>query len=62
MVIKKEHKKGVLILFTDGQPTKGLKGDELKYMISQMKMKIPIVAIGVREATYMVKEYFEKRV
>jgi len=59
-VIKKEHKKGVLILFTDGQPTKGLKGDELKYMISQMKMKIPIVAIGVGEATHMVKEYFEK--
>jgi len=59
-VIKKEHKKGVLILFTDGQPTKGLKGDELKNMISQMKMKIPIVAIGVGEATHMVKEYFEK--
>lgn len=60
VVMKKEHKKGVLILFTDGQPTKGLRGEELKYFISQMKMKLPIVAIGVGEATHMVKEYFDK--
>ncbi|WP_461832521.1 vWA domain-containing protein [Aquifex sp.] len=59
-ITKKEHKKGVLILFTDGQPTKGLKGDELKYMISQMKLRIPIVAVGVGEATKMVKEYFDR--
>ena len=57
---KKEGKRGVLILFTDGQPTKGLKGEELKYLISQAKKKFPIIAIGVGEATKMVKDYFDK--
>lgn len=57
---KKEGKRGVLILFTDGQPTRGLKGEELKYLISQAKKKFPVIGIGVGEATGMVKEYFEK--
>ncbi len=60
VVSKKEGKRGVLILFTDGQPTRGLKGEELKYLISQAKKKIPVIAVGVGEATRMVKDYFEK--
>jgi len=57
---KKEGKKGVLILFTDGQPTRGLKGEELKYLITQAKKKFPVIAVGVGEATKMVKDYFER--
>ena len=60
VITKKENKKGILILFTDGQPTKGLRGEELRTYISQIKKKIPIIAIGVGEATKLVKEYFNK--
>jgi len=59
-LMRKKHKKGVLILFTDGQPTKGLKGQDLRFLISQIKMRMPLVAVGVGQATKTVKEYFQK--
>ncbi len=57
---KKSHHRGILILFTDGEPTRGLRGEDLKSFILQMKQKFPIVGIGVGEATRMVKEYFDR--
>ncbi len=57
---KKSHRRGIMILFTDGEPTKGLKGEDLKSLISQIKRKVPTVGVGVGQATSMVKEYFEK--
>ncbi len=58
--MKKSGMKGIIVMFTDGQPTKGLKGNELKVFLSQVRQKIPIVAIGVGEALHMVKEYFDR--
>ena len=57
---KSTHHKGIMILFTDGEPTRGLKGEDLKVFISQIKKKVPTVAVGVGNATKMVKEYFER--
>ncbi len=57
---KATHHRGIMILFTDGEPTKGLKGEDLKTFISQVKKKVPAVAVGVGTATKMVKEYFER--
>jgi len=58
--IKKEGVKGVLILFTDGQPTKGLKGAELRYYISKLKRRVPVVAVGVGKGSDTVREYFDR--
>ncbi len=60
LYVKKTHRKGILILFTDGEPTRGLRGEDLKAFILQMKQKFPIVGVGVGEATRMVKEYFDR--
>ncbi len=57
---KKRKSRGILILFTDGEPTRGIRGEELKAFITQMKQKFPIVGIGVGPATRTVKEYFER--
>ncbi|GEM_PF-550514 len=57
---KSTHRKGIIVLFTDGEPTKGLKGNDLKLYISQMKKKVPIVGVGVGKATPMVREYFDR--
>ena len=57
---KKTHRKGIMILFTDGEPTRGIRGDDLKAFLSQMKQRFPIVGVGVGEATGMVKEYFDR--
>jgi uncharacterized protein YegL len=57
---KRTHRKGILILFTDGEPTRGLRGQDLKSFIYQMKQKLPIVGVGVGEATELVREYFER--
>jgi len=58
--IKSTHRKGILILFTDGEPTKGMRGKELKSFILQMKQKFPIVGVGVGSATELVREYFDR--
>ncbi len=60
LYIKSTHRKGILILFTDGEPTRGLRGEDLKSFILQMKQKFPIVGVGVGEATRLVKEYFDR--
>ncbi len=60
LYIKSTHRKGILILFTDGEPTKGMRGEELKSFILQMKQKFPIVGVGVGSATQLVKEYFDR--
>lgn len=57
---KKTGRKGMMILFTDGEPTRGIKGEDLKTYILQAKQKFPIVGVGVGEATKMVKEYFDR--
>jgi len=53
---KKQGLRGVLIVFSDGEPTRGLKGDALRTLIRELKAKFPIVGIGVGK----VEEYFEK--
>jgi len=57
---KSTHHRGIMILFTDGEPTKGLKGEDLRSFIAQIKKKVPTVGVGVGNATRMVKEYFER--
>ena len=57
---KSTNHRGIMILFTDGEPTKGLKGEDLRTFISQIKKKVPTVAVGVGNATKMVKGYFER--
>ena len=57
---KKHRMKGVMILFSDGEPTKGLKGDALKDLIRQLKSRFPLIGVGVGELRNFVEEYFEK--
>lgn len=57
---KKHRMKGVMIVFSDGEPTKGLKGDALKDLIRQIKGKFPLVGVGVGKLRNFVEEYFEK--
>jgi len=55
--LKREGVKGMIILFTDGTPTKGLRGEELRNLIRQVKRRTPVVGIGVGGEE--VKELFE---
>ena len=57
---KKTGRKGIMIVFTDGEPTRGLKGENLKSFVLQVKQKMPVVGIGVGPATPMVKEFFDR--
>jgi hypothetical protein len=57
---KKHRMKGVMIVFSDGEPTKGLKGNALKDLIRQIKGRFPLVGVGVGELRNFVEEYFEK--
>ncbi len=57
---KKTGMRGIMILFTDGEPTRGIKGEDLKSYILQVKQRFPVVGVGVGEATRMVKEYFDR--
>jgi len=57
---KKHNMKGVLIVFSDGEPTKGLKGEALRILIRELKGKLPVVGIGVGKEKNFVEEYFEK--
>ena len=54
---KKANLKGVIVLFTDGAPTRGLKGEELKKLIRETKRRIPLVGVGVGSS--QVREFFE---
>ncbi|MCS7196030.1 MAG: VWA domain-containing protein [Aquificaceae bacterium] len=55
----KKHIKGCMVVFSDGEPTKGLKGRELKELINQMKAIFPTVGIGVGMEKNYVDYYFE---
>ncbi len=57
---KKQRIKGVLIVFSDGEPTRGLKGESLRMLIRELKGKLPVVGIGVGKERNFVEEYFEK--
>ncbi len=55
---QKTHKKGVLVLFSDGEPTKGMKKEDLNTYVNLIKLEIPIVAIGVGLDGMPIKEIF----
>jgi len=54
---RKANLKGVIVLFTDGAPTRGLKGEELRKLIRETKRRIPLVGVGT--GTSQVREFFE---
>ncbi len=56
---KANRMKGVLIVFSDGEPTKGLKGSDLKNLIRELKGKSPVVGIGLGHTKNYIEEYFE---
>ena len=57
---KENHIKGVLIVFSDGEPTRGLKGQELKALVREIRGKHPLVGVGVGQVRNYVEEYFDK--
>ena len=57
---RKTHKRGVFVLFSDGEPTKGMKKEELSSYVNLIKLEIPIVAISVGKAGESIKEVFGK--
>ncbi len=56
---KSNRMKGVLIIFSDGKPTRGLKGSDLKSLIKELKGKFPVVGIGLGQTKNYIEEYFE---
>ncbi len=56
---KSNRMKGALILFSDGEPTRGVKGFDLKSLIRELKGKLPIVGIGLGITKNYIEEYFE---
>ncbi len=56
---RKNHLSGVLITFSDGEPTRGLRGTALKSLIRELKGKFPIVGVGVGKEKNYIEEYFE---
>ncbi|SHK43939.1 vWA domain-containing protein [Thermocrinis minervae] len=57
---KEKGLKGVVVVFTDGEPTRGAKGEELKRIISHIKGRYGVVGLGFGELKNYVDEYFEK--
>ncbi|MCX8164832.1 MAG: VWA domain-containing protein [Aquificaceae bacterium] len=55
----KNNMKGCIIVFSDGEPTRGLRGKELKNLISQIKAKIPVICVGMGIEKNYVDYYFE---
>ncbi|MCS6957009.1 MAG: VWA domain-containing protein [Aquificaceae bacterium] len=55
----KNHVRGCMIVFSDGEPTKGLRGQELKGLINRIKATTPVVGIGVGKEKNYVDYYFE---
>ncbi len=51
--------KGCIVVFSDGEPTRGLRGQELKNLIRQIKARIPIIGIGVGIERNYSEYYFE---
>ncbi|GAB6078841.1 vWA domain-containing protein [Hydrogenobaculum acidophilum] len=57
---RRTHKRGVFVLFSDGEPTKGMKKEELSSYVNLIKLEIPIVAISVGKAGESIKDIFGK--
>ena len=53
------NKKSIILVFTDGEPTKGLKGIALRDFIRMQKRLIPIIGIGLKGVS-KVRFYFEE--
>jgi len=51
----------LLLLFTDGVPTRGVRGEELKELVGELSRKVPLVALCVGSSSPSLKEYFGKR-
>lgn len=57
---RKTHKKGIFVLFSDGEPTKGMKKEELRSYVNILKLEIPLVAVSVGKAGESIREIFGK--
>ncbi len=57
---RKNNLRGVLLVFSDGEPTRGLKGESLRLLIRELKAKYPVVGMGVGRERNFVEEYFER--
>jgi uncharacterized protein YegL len=55
----KNRMKGCIIVFSDGEPTRGLKGQELKNFIAHIKTRLPLIGIGVGQERNYTDYYFE---
>ncbi len=55
----KNNIKGCMIVFSDGEPTRGLRGKELKTLIDHIKTFMPTIGIGVGLEKNYVDYYFE---
>lgn len=56
---RKNHIRGCLLVFSDGEPTRGLKGEELKEMIRQIKGRMELIGIGLGRERNYIDYYFE---
>lgn len=56
--LRESSKKGILIIFSDGMPTKGLKGNELSSFIRDIKQKLPIIGIGLGTEDNYIRDLF----
>ncbi|MCS6875928.1 MAG: VWA domain-containing protein, partial [Aquificaceae bacterium] len=52
--------KGCMVVFSDGEPTKGIRGQELKSLIQRIKAMIPTIGIGVGKEKNYIDYYFDK--
>lgn len=57
---KKENTKGCIVVFSDGEPTRGLRGQELVNLIRQVKAHFPVVGVGVGKEKNYIDYYFER--
>ncbi|MCS7261973.1 MAG: VWA domain-containing protein [Aquificaceae bacterium] len=55
----KNRMKGCMVVFSDGEPTRGLRGQELKNLIQRIKLLFPTVGIGVGVERNYADYYFE---
>ncbi len=55
----KRNTRGCIVVFSDGEPTRGLRGQDLKSLIAQIKARIPTIGIGVGTERNYTEYYFE---
>ena len=54
------HIRGCMVVFSDGEPTKGIRGQELKSLIQRIKAMMPTIGIGVGKEKNYIDYYFDK--